>query len=250
MYSTGSLTKASICEATIYRVKVILNRILTQFNSNDWPRSIQQAVCIFNNQKSSGLPNHLTPSEAIKDENRPIVQEFLLKRRANLAKKELKRHPKPRYKLGDKVRYNLSKAVGATLATRGFKPRFSEQIYEILKIRNTLPRQYFIGILLKNKKPRYFYANELRLASEGERDQTSVLKILKYRDKILSYLRNGKVREKVRQYLTVLNNGDKPKFLSQEQVTKYKNGREALDSFIQNGGVRRVSSPDFDTNRQ
>ena len=236
LYSTTSLTKAAICEAAIYRIKTICNRIQTQYNSNDWAKFLPQAVKIFNNEGTKALPNHMSPSDGIKPSNTPAIQKFIFEKRANLAEKEKKLHPKPKFSIGDRVRFVLAKAVGPTLSTRGFKPRFSESIHEIKAISNTLPRQYFIGVY-KNKKPRYFYAKELKLAAEREGDQVSVLRIIKYRDKVVSYLRSGKPRETIREYLTVLSNAERPKFLTEEQLFSYKNGQSSLASFKNGGSV-------------
>ena len=63
LYSSTSLTKAAICEATIYRVKTICNRIQTQYNSNDWAKFLPQAVKIYNQEGTKALPGKISPSE-------------------------------------------------------------------------------------------------------------------------------------------------------------------------------------------
>ena len=74
-------------------------------------------------------------------------------------------------------------------------------------------------------------------AAEREGDQVSVLRIIKYRDKVVSYLRSGKPRETIREYLTVLSNAERPKFLTEEQLFSYKNGQSSLASFKNGGSV-------------
>ena len=233
LYSTSTLQKAALCENFNYQLKLILNRILTHYNTNDWPKFLELSVKIYNNQKSKSLANH-SPLETLKPKNQSAVQMFHLKKRATLAQKILKARPQPKFKVGDTVR-KIEFSGSGSLQNRGFKPRFSKAIYTIKSISTSLPRGYFIG-LYKNKIPQFFYANELRRAVEIESDNPSVLHILNSREKVKSYLRNGKVREKEIQYLTVIDNNDKPKYLNKSQILQFKNGSTQLKSFSQQNG--------------
>ena len=233
LFSSTSSVKASICEGFNYNLKLILNRILSQFNTNDWVKYLQLAVKIYNEQPTSALPDRLSPAAAQKPKNQPKIQLFHLKKRALLAAKIFKSRPHPRFKIGDSVR-KVEYSGSGGLSNRGFKPRFSKEIYKIQSISKTLPRGYFIG-LYKNENPHFFYANELRLASKRVTDHPLILSIIKSREKVLSYLRNGKPRDKETQYLVVADNRGKPTYLNKAEIEKYQNGAEKLKEYHHHG---------------
>ena len=75
----------------------------------------------------------------------------------------------------------------------------------------------------------------MRLASERATDHPLILSIIKSREKVLSYLRNGKPRDKETQYLVVADNRGKPTYLNKAEIEKYQNGAEKLKEYHHHG---------------
>ena len=75
----------------------------------------------------------------------------------------------------------------------------------------------------------------MRLASERVTDHPLILSILKAREKVISYLRNGKPRDKETQYLVIADNKSKPTYLNKVEIEKYQNGADKLKEYHQHG---------------
>ena len=98
-----------------------------------------QAVQIFNNSATSGLPNNITPSQAL--DHIPEIQLFHLRRRSQHAKKLKRRTAKNRLKIGQKVRISRKHYPFA----RGFNPRFNEGYHTIIGVSQTVPEVYRVS---------------------------------------------------------------------------------------------------------
>ena len=229
IYSTKTETqKAQIAEIFNYQLKVILNRILTHYRSNSFASYIQQACEIYNNQPSTGLANNMSPNDAEKPENIDIMQQFYLKKRAEFAKKYLKRHPKPNFVVGQKVRKVIKYSQ---FQTRGFKPRFSEKIFTIDKINKTTPRGY--SLLEEKGLQKYYYPQELTAVIESDdTDIPEIEGITTSRDLVTSRTRSGKILTKEKQYLCSFKGETKKKFLPKSEILKYKNGNVMLTEYL------------------
>lgn len=218
-------------EALNYEIKLIMNRAMTQYNSKDAAKFLPLALDVHNSSESSGLPSGMTPNDADRFENIAKVQHFRLKRRAAFAQKMAKKYPVPKFAIGDEVR-KIEPVKGGR--ARGFKPRFSETLYKVIRVSKTMPRMYDIG-LYKAGRPHMFYKNELTLAHERKSDNPGVLAILGSRNVATSKLRNGKVSSFERQYLTSIDGNEKPVYLTKDEIEGYKNGSTKLSEFLQDG---------------
>ena len=231
LYSTHTIMqKAQICENFNYQLKLILNRILTHHQSKDFAKYIQQACAIYNNQISNGLPK-LSPSDARKPENISAIQTFLFKKRAEEAKKQSKQSLESGFLVGEKVRklekYNR-------FSSRGFSPRFSQEIFTISSISNSIPRLYH----LKGEGKKSYYKQQLNKVVERNESKSSIESISDDKQVVLTRLRSGKALTKIRKFLCLVSNEDKRRYLSESEILTFPNGRLMLEKYLktQNGG--------------
>ena len=70
----------------------------------------------------------------------------------------------PKFKVGDHVRISKYKNIFA----KGYTPNWSEEIFFISKIKNTVPWTYLINDLNGEEIPRSFYEIELQKANQKE----------------------------------------------------------------------------------
>ena len=175
VYSTTTKFKASRVEVLNSTLKLTLHRMLTQFNSSDIKQFFPVALKIYNNSPSKGLPQGITPNKGENPDNIPKIQHFYLKRRSLWAQKMKTRHPRPKFKVGDRVR--KTEEADSLGPQRGHKIKFSTRIYEVVSVTKTMPRMYHIGIF-KAGKPRAFYSSELRIAEERSTDAPRIEAII------------------------------------------------------------------------
>jgi len=98
----------------------------------------------------------MSPSEAERAVNRAAVRDNLREYYAKAKRK------KPRYKVGDKVRLPITQRSNFP---RGYKQRFTDQVYEIVRINTVLPRPlYSVAPLdnLNNPLNHTYYAEQLQ----------------------------------------------------------------------------------------
>ena len=136
---TNTGLKASIVESVQFRLKLILARVKSFHQSTNGAKFLNQAVKIYNNSTTSGLPNGITPNQA--QHHIPEIQLFHLKRRSTHAKKVKGQSRAQRLKIGQKVRllqkYNIFQ--------RGFSPRFNDSHHTILGVAETAPEVYRVS---------------------------------------------------------------------------------------------------------
>ena len=90
----------------------------------------------------------------------------------------------PKFKVGDHVRISKYKNIFA----KGYMPNWSEEIFIIKKIKNTVPWTYVINDLNGEEIIGTFYENEL----QGTKQNVfSIEKVIK--KKAINYMENGKV---------------------------------------------------------
>ena len=238
LYSSTTFVKAALAENFIGQLKRILSRMLSHYQTNDWAKLLPQALSIYNSEPSSGLPSNMSPYMAELPENMPELQEYYLEKRAESASRELKRHPRARFAVGDKVRHILFSKDGSSSLNKGVQQKFSNWVFTVQKVTNTTPRGYYIG-LYKNGRPHFFYAEELRLAVSPDFEEPRALMIRDSRAKILSTLRSGKARATETEFLTLVTvpkiDGAKTtselKWLTKKDLFKYKDGPQCFETF-------------------
>ena len=82
----------------------------------------------------------------------------------------------PKFKLGDHVRISKYKNIFA----KGYIPNWSEEVFVIKKIKNTVPLTYVIGDLNGEEVTGTFYEKELQKIDQQEFRIEKVIKKIKY----------------------------------------------------------------------
>ena len=78
----------------------------------------------------------------------------------------------PKFKVGDQVRISKYKNISA----KGYMPNWSEEIFIIKKIKNTVPWKYILNNLNGKKIIATFYKNELQKTKQNELRIEKVIK--------------------------------------------------------------------------
>ena len=90
----------------------------------------------------------------------------------------------PKFKMGDHVRISKYKTIFA----KGYTPKWSEEVFVVSKIKNTVPWTYVINDLKGEKIIGTFYEKELQKTNQQEFRIEKVIK-----RKVINYMSNGKV---------------------------------------------------------
>ncbi len=145
-YSTHSDMKAATCERLNRTLKQKMWRKLTQLQSNQWINILQDTVDDYNHSKHRTIG--MTPAEAKK--NPPDLADV-----HRVSKTSIK---PAKFAIGDPVRF--SKVKGRF--EKGYLANWSEEIFFIHKIKNTVPITY----LIRDERDRViegsFYTEELQ----------------------------------------------------------------------------------------
>ena len=88
----------------------------------------------------------------------------------------------PKFKMGDHVRISKYKTIFA----KGYTPKWSEEVFVVSKIKNTVPWTYVINDLKGEKIIGTFYEKELQKTNQQE---FRIEKVIKRK----GYMSNGKV---------------------------------------------------------
>lgn len=227
IFHTRSGLKSFLAEGLNRDLKLILARIRSHHKSEDGSKFLAQAVAIYNNSSSTGLPNNWSPNEAKKPENYSKLQLWHLRRNNAYFKKLKKRHAKAKFLIGQKIKI----AEKGFAFSRGFAPRFKDQVFTILAISNTIPRAYAIS---DSKKARWFYEQEIQpIIERSDILQPKIKKIISSKIENKSLLRSGKLHGKgEKKYLASIDNLPADKFLSEKELLTYENGQEKLNEFL------------------
>lgn len=174
---TGNDTKASHVERSQRSLQEILYKIMEEKQTNSFLPLLDSALSIYNNRV-----NRITgfsPNDAYKDENHESVLGNL---EIYYSKALSKRRP-PTYKVGDSVRLALKK----TKFDRGYKPRFTEEVFKIKQVLTNLPQPRYILESYNSDETidGSFYEGEITKASHEE------FKI----EKILKERKRGRIKE-------------------------------------------------------
>lgn len=228
MYSTHTNVHAVLIENFNGQIKRLISKYAMHFNSTKWSDYLAMAIDTYNSNPTKSLPFDLTPNEAFKEDNISRLQTFYFKRRADYAQKIKKKRPIDKYKPGDKIRVLKDPYA----FTRGFKPKFSNEIYSVEGLTNTIP--YMIRIR-DSVHSRSYYPEEVSHVydTNNELDEPRIIRIKSSRLRDQSTLRSGKSRgPSVTEFLTEIENVSSAKYLTAEELKKYINGQQKLDSFM------------------
>ena len=90
----------------------------------------------------------------------------------------------PKFKVGDHVRISKYKNIFA----KEYTPNWSEEVFVVSKIKNTVPWTYVINDLNGEEIIGTFYEKELQKTNEKEFRTEKVIK-----EKVINYMLNGKI---------------------------------------------------------
>merc|ERR1712082_216369 len=125
-YLSYSLRKCPVVERFNLTIQQLLYKMMKQNNTYEWTKLLDKAMKIYLNRKHRTIK--MTPLEAEKDENEPIVRRTHWKRHIKADKKKRK----PKFAVGDTVR--IFKERGTF--HRGYMEDFTTEIFTINKVLN------------------------------------------------------------------------------------------------------------------
>jgi len=177
-YSTFGEHKSVVIERFNRTLKEMMWKRFTAENTRNWIDMLEDLLKKYNNKFHNTIG--MTPAKASKEEMAEKVLENILTKTSGSALKvrprvsstsgsALKVRPRvpsttsgsvkrPKFKVGDKVRISRTKA----LFEKGYLPNWSEELYIIQKVRQTIPITYKLTDLLGEKIEGSFYTEELQ----------------------------------------------------------------------------------------
>ena len=148
MYSTHNEGKFVVAERFIRTLKSKIYKYMTSISKNVYIDKLDQIVDEYNNTYYTTIK--MKPDD-VKD-NTYIN-----------ADKEIN-NKDPKFKVGDHVRISKYKNIFA----KGYMPNWSEEVIDIKKVKNTVPRTYVINDLNGEEIPGTFYEKELQKTNQEE----------------------------------------------------------------------------------
>ena len=151
-YSTHGEHKSVVAERWNRTLKANMWKRFTAENTRNWIDMIDKLVYEYNNTKHRTIK--MTPTEASKKENEETAFENI-----NIP---LKIKNIQKFKVGDTVR--ISRIKG--LFEKGYLPNWSEEIYTVCEVKNTVPFTYILKDTSGDIISGSFYNEELQKASQ------------------------------------------------------------------------------------
>ena len=154
IYSTNNDEKCSVVERWNRTIKTQLWRYFSANGTQKYTNIIQPLMDKYNSTKHRSIG--MTPTDARKPSNYQQVFKNLYLKKVKARKKE------PKFKVGDKVRISIKKDI----FEKGFTVNWSDKIYTITEVLNTLPPTYKIKddrVEIKGT----FYEQELQKTREN-----------------------------------------------------------------------------------
>ena len=148
MYSTNNEGKSVVAERFIRTLKCKIYKYMTSISKNVYINKLDNIVDEYNNTYNTTIK--MKPID-VKD-NTYI----------NTDKETNDKDPK--FKVGDRVRISKYKKIFAT----GYSPNWSEEVFVIKKVKNTVPWTYVINDLNGEEIMGAFYEKDLQKTSQEE----------------------------------------------------------------------------------
>ena len=165
IYSTNNDEKCSVVERWNRTIKTQLWRYFSANGTQKYTNILQPLMDKYNSTKHRSIG--MTPTDARKPSNYQQVFKNLY------LKKVEARDKQPKYEVGDKVRISIKKDI----FEKGFTINWSDKIYTITEVLNTLPPTYKIKDDREEIKGT-FYEQELQKTSE---DTFRIEKVLRWK---------------------------------------------------------------------
>ena len=154
MYSTYSEHKSVVVERFNRTLKEMMWKRFTAENTRNWIDMLDKLLHSYNNKVHSTI--RMTPVKASKKESEiKVLQNIIHKTRPM-------RMRKARLKVGDKVRISRMKST----FEKGYLPNWTEQLYIVEKVQETIPVTYKIKNLLGEEIEGSFYEEELQKSQQ------------------------------------------------------------------------------------
>ena len=148
MYSTHNEGKSVVAERFIRTLKSKIYKYMTSISKNVYIDKLDDIVDEYNNAYHTTI------------KMKPID----VKDNTNInASKELN-NKDPKFKVGDRVRISKYKDI----FTKGYTPNWSEEVFVIKKVKNTVPWTYVINDLNGEEIIGTFYEKELQKTNQKE----------------------------------------------------------------------------------
>ena len=149
-YSTYSEHKSVVVERFNRTLKEIMWKKFTAENTRNWIDMLDALLHTYNNSVHSTIG--MTPVEASEKENETKVLQNIINKSRPISKS------KPKFKVGDRVRISRSKG----LFEKGYLPNWSEELYIVDKVQETIPVTYKLKDTLDEVIEGSFYQEELQ----------------------------------------------------------------------------------------
>jgi transposase InsO family protein len=149
-YSTYGEHKSAVVERFNRTLKTTMWKRFTALNTRNWVDMLDKLMFDYNKRYHSTIK--MAPTEASKSE-------------ASDPPQPMNNRPtkgKPKFKVKDKVRISRTKG----LFEKGYLPNWSEEIYEIVKVKNTIPFTYILKDMNNEDIVGSFYTEELQKTTQ------------------------------------------------------------------------------------
>ena len=156
MYSTFNEGKSVVAERFIRTLKNKISKHMTVISKNVYVDVLDDIVNKYNNKVNKTIKMKLID----------VTDDSFVEYNEESNKKDLK------FKAGDHVRISKHKNIFA----KGYSPNWSEEVFVINKIKNTVPQTYVINDLNGEKITESFYEKELQKTNEKEFRTEKILK--------------------------------------------------------------------------
>ena len=156
MYSTNNKGKSVVAERFIRTLKSKINKYLTSISKNVYINKLNAIVNKYSN----------TYHTAIKMKPIDVKDNTYINTNKEINYKD------PKFKVGDYVRISKYKNI----FPKGYMPNWSEEVFVIDRIKNTVPWTYVINDLNGEEITGTFYENELQKTNQKEFGIEKVIK--------------------------------------------------------------------------
>ena len=148
MYSTHNKGKSVVAERFIRMLKRKIYKLMTSISKNVYIDKLDDIVDKYNNTYHAK-----TKMKPIDVKDNTYIN----------ADKEIN-NKDPKFKVGDHVRISKYKNIFA----KGYMPNWSEQVFVVKKVKNTVPRTYVINDLNGEEITGTIYEKELQKTNQEE----------------------------------------------------------------------------------
>jgi len=154
MYSTYGEHKSAVVERFNRTLKGMMWKRFTAENIRNWIDMLDKLMKTYNNKVHSTIG--MSPVKASQKQNEMKVLQNTIE------KTRLTPISKAKFKIGDKVRISRTKST----FEKGYLPNWSEELYIVDKVQETLPVTYKVKDLLDEEIEGSFYEKELQKTNQ------------------------------------------------------------------------------------